>query len=168
MVTKTRKSEVETASSENALSFIQDLQKEFAGKRKSKAEKERLRQYLAKFEAEKLRSIARRVMIDLVSPPVQTIANAGTAAKTARTAAEVIPLYTKKRPAQTIAYGSISALQPPPSQRRQGGKTAAKIGGTVAKVNRLKVMKRPAQTSKRAAGTRKSTVSRSRRKSAKS
>jgi hypothetical protein len=71
MASKTRKSDVHTASSTEALAFIESLQERFAGKIRTPADRERLRDYLAEFEAEELRSVARRVMIDLVAPPVQ-------------------------------------------------------------------------------------------------
>jgi hypothetical protein len=122
MVRKTRQSEVETASSDEALSFIQALQREFAGKRKSKAERERLRQYLAKFEAEKLRSIARRVMIDLVKPPVRTIAKDETATETSPPLATVTRWPPVKRLARTNTYTGSDLLPPPP---RYGGRATA-------------------------------------------
>lgn len=70
MARKTRKAEAHTASSTEALEFIQSLQREFAGKIHTQADRQRLRESLAKHDAEKLRGIARRVMNDLIAPPV--------------------------------------------------------------------------------------------------
>jgi hypothetical protein len=108
MARKTKKPAVQTASSENALAFIQALQKEFPGTRRTLIEKQRLRDFLGKFGNDELRSVARRVMIDIM-----------------------------KRPARTIASDGYAPPQsPPPSPSREGGGSAAKTGKTKAKPTR--------------------------------
>ena len=101
MAKRTRKSEVAVASSEEARKFAKSLQEAFRGRKRSRKEKERLREYLAKFDAEYLRSIARRVMIDIV-----------------------------KGPGPSRADGDKSPPQPPPPSpsRRPGGKRATGRG----------------------------------------
>lgn len=73
MIRKTRKVPVTTVSSEEALAFVRDLQKAFTKTPRSKAEQERLREYLAKFDAETLRSVGRRVLMDILKRPARTI-----------------------------------------------------------------------------------------------
>jgi hypothetical protein len=60
---------VEAASSEEASVFVTKLQKKFQRRKRSAKETERLREYLAKYPAEYLRSIARRLLIDIVNGP---------------------------------------------------------------------------------------------------
>lgn len=73
MVRKTRKPTMTTVSSEEALAFVQNLQKTFPKTPRSNAEQERLREYLAKFDAETLRSVGRRVLMDILKRPARTI-----------------------------------------------------------------------------------------------
>ena len=118
MAKKIRKSEVGTASSEDAFTFVETLQKAFRGRKRSPEERERLRKYLAKYSPEYLRSIARRVTIDIV-----------------------------KGPGQPTAYGDKSPPQPPPPSR-QGRGTASMTGGTGAKATRRPGGKRATGTGK--------------------
>jgi hypothetical protein len=69
MAKRTDKSEIDVATSEEALNFIQEMQKRFKKRPTSAQERQVLREYLGKFEKEKLRSVARRVMIDIVQGP---------------------------------------------------------------------------------------------------
>jgi len=69
MAKRTGKSEIEVATSEEALNFIQEMQKRFKKRPRSAQERQVFREYLGKFEKEKLRSVARRVMIDIVQGP---------------------------------------------------------------------------------------------------
>jgi hypothetical protein len=73
MIRKTRKDPATTVSSEEALAFVQKLQKAFPKTPRSKAEQERLRDYLAKFDAEVLRSVGRRVLMDILKRPARTV-----------------------------------------------------------------------------------------------
>jgi hypothetical protein len=124
MATKTRKSEMLVASSERALAFIQALQKTFPTIATSAADRERLRKYLGKFQKDELRSVARRVMIDIM-----------------------------KRPARTIIGDSKYSAQPPvPSQSRQRDKTIPKKSGPRAKPTQRTARKRATGTAKSKAG----------------
>ena len=100
-------------------------------RRQSPKESERLRKHLAKYPAEYLRSIARRVMIDIVKGPVQ------------------ITAYSDK------------ALPHPPLKSGQGRGTATKAGGTGPKATRRPVAKRAPRKgkSRTARSRRKSTKS---------
>jgi hypothetical protein len=105
MARKTRKSAMLVASSEQALGFIQALQKAFPTIATSAADKDRLRKYLGKFKKEELRGVARRVMIDIMKRPPRTI----------------------------IGDSKYSARPPVPSQSRRGDKAATKTSGSRAK-----------------------------------
>jgi len=65
------------ASSNDALSFVKTLQEKFPGRTRSLEEKKRLRKYLAGYDADYLRGIARRVLIDVVRGPRLTPADPG-------------------------------------------------------------------------------------------
>ena len=71
MAKKIRRRKVRTASSKEALTFVTSLQKRFQRRKRSAKEKERLRKYLARYSPDYLRSIARRVIIDIVNGPRQ-------------------------------------------------------------------------------------------------
>src|SRR5262245_27822666 len=103
MAKKNRAPETPTASSEEARAFIQTLQEHFRGTTPSATETKRLRAYLGRYGAAYLRSIARRVMIDIV-----------------------------KGPGPMPPEGGPPGSQPP-SPSRQGPKTAATTGRTAAK-----------------------------------
>jgi hypothetical protein len=64
-----RKSKNGTASSRQAVLFVTTLQKDFRARKRSPKERERLRKYLATFPPDYLRSIARRLIIDIVNGP---------------------------------------------------------------------------------------------------
>jgi hypothetical protein len=74
MVTKKTRALPFIASSEEALSLVRRLQKDFAGKPLAPIDKARLHKELAEIGKERLRGIARRVLIDLVAPPVRPLA----------------------------------------------------------------------------------------------
>jgi hypothetical protein len=59
------------ASSEEALAFVRSIQRKFPKGARRVADKERLREELAKSSSEQLRRIARRIMIDLLRPPLR-------------------------------------------------------------------------------------------------
>ena len=61
-----------TASSEEANVFVTALQEKFQRKKRTPEERERLRKYLAQYSPDYLRSIARRVLIDVMKGPGQT------------------------------------------------------------------------------------------------
>jgi len=61
-----------TASSEEAIAFVTALQKKFQRRKRTPEEREYLRKYLAEYSGDYLRSIARRVLIDIVKGPGQT------------------------------------------------------------------------------------------------
>jgi hypothetical protein len=60
--------------SEQALAFIRKMQKAFPKAPRTKAEKERLQKYLAKFTDRELRAVGTRVQGDLMLRPPVTIA----------------------------------------------------------------------------------------------
>jgi hypothetical protein len=72
MAKKTGKSEIAVATSEEALNFIQEMQEKFKKRPSSAQERQVLREYLGKFEKEKLRSVARRVLMDIVQGPARS------------------------------------------------------------------------------------------------
>lgn len=72
MAKKIKKAEVATASSEEASAFVTALQEKFQRKKRTPEERERLRKYLAEYSRDYLRSIARRVLIDIMKGPGQT------------------------------------------------------------------------------------------------
>jgi hypothetical protein len=72
MAKKITKAEVATASSEEAIAFVTALQKKFQRRKRTPEERERLRKYLAEYSGDYLRSIARRVLIDIMKGPGQT------------------------------------------------------------------------------------------------
>jgi acyl-CoA reductase-like NAD-dependent aldehyde dehydrogenase len=72
MAKKIEKAEVPTASSEEASAFVTALQEKFQRKKRTPEERERLRKYLAEYSRGYLRSIARRVLIDIMKGPGQT------------------------------------------------------------------------------------------------
>jgi hypothetical protein len=63
--------------SEAALDFIRKMQKAFPREPRTKAEKERLRKYLAKFTDEQLKAVGRRVQSDVMQRPPRTISPKG-------------------------------------------------------------------------------------------
>jgi hypothetical protein len=69
MAKNIRKTDVETASSEEANAFITALQKKYQRRKRTPEERERLRKDLAGYPPSYLRSIARRVLIDIVKGP---------------------------------------------------------------------------------------------------
>ena len=69
MVKKRGKRTIAAASSAHALAFVTTLQRDFRRRKPSPKERERLREYLAKFSPAYLRSIARRLIIDIVKGP---------------------------------------------------------------------------------------------------
>ena len=64
-----------TASSEEANVFVTALQEKFQRKKRTPEERQRLRKYLAQYSRGYLRSIARRVLIDIMKGPGQTPAH---------------------------------------------------------------------------------------------
>jgi hypothetical protein len=133
MAKKAGKSEMLVVSSERALAFIRALQKAFPTIASSAADKERLRKYLGKFKKEELRSVARRVMIDIM-----------------------------KRPARTIIGDKKYSAQPPmPSQSRRGDKTATKTSASRGKPTQRTAGRRATGTAKsKAARTRRKAAKR--------
>ncbi|MET0207942.1 MAG: hypothetical protein ABW220_02805, partial [Burkholderiaceae bacterium] len=73
---------LEIASSQEALQFVRDLQVQFPGKVRGAPDKERLRATLAKTGNRKLRAIARRIMIDLLRPPLRDPGETGRTRRT--------------------------------------------------------------------------------------
>jgi hypothetical protein len=69
--------QLDIASSEEALAFVRAIQKKFPKGARSPADKERLREELAKSSSEHLRRIARRIMIDLLRPPSHDLESGG-------------------------------------------------------------------------------------------
>jgi hypothetical protein len=59
--------------SEEALAFIRELQKKFRRAPRTKAEKARVQEYLAKFTDRELRAVGSRVQSDLMLRPPETI-----------------------------------------------------------------------------------------------
>ena len=118
MARKNRAPEPRTASSEEARAFVQTLQEHFQGTKPSARETKRLREYLGRYDAPYLRSIARRVMIDIVKGPGPMPLEGG-------------PLGPQ-----------------PPSPSRQGPRTAATTGRTAAKAGRRPGTKRATDTRK--------------------
>ena len=59
--------------SEDALAFIRNMQKAFPKRPRTKADKERLREYLAQFEEETLKAVSQRVQGDLMHRPSETV-----------------------------------------------------------------------------------------------
>ena len=59
--------------SEDALAFIRNMQKAFPKRPRTKADKERLRDYLAQFEEETLKAVGQRVQGDLMHRPSETV-----------------------------------------------------------------------------------------------
>jgi hypothetical protein len=72
MAKRTTSPDVATVSSEEANVFVTTLQKKFQQRKRTPQERERLRKYLAQYPPEYLRSVARRVFIDIVKGPGQT------------------------------------------------------------------------------------------------
>ena len=66
------KAEVATASSEEANAFVFELQEKFQRRKRTPEERERLREYFTGYLRDYLRSIARRVLIDIMKGPGQT------------------------------------------------------------------------------------------------
>jgi hypothetical protein len=71
MAKKRNTSAVPIASPEDASSFIESLQEAFPGKPRSVTDKERLREYLGRFSNERLRSIMRRALMNMVQHAAQ-------------------------------------------------------------------------------------------------
>lgn len=69
------KADVPTASSEEANAFVTALQKKFQRRKRTPQERERLRKELAGYRRDYLRSIARRVLIDIMKGPGPTPAH---------------------------------------------------------------------------------------------
>ena len=65
--------QVSSKTSEEALAFVQRLQKAFPKTPRTKKEQAALRKYLAQFSDAELRAIGRRVMSDLMQRPPRTI-----------------------------------------------------------------------------------------------
>jgi hypothetical protein len=59
--------------SEDALAFIRRMQQAFPKRPKTKADKERLQDYLAQFEEETLKAVSQRVQGDLMHRPSETV-----------------------------------------------------------------------------------------------
>ena len=59
--------------SEDALAFIRNMQQAFPKRPRTKADKERLRAYLAQFEEETLKAVGQRVQGDLMHRPSETV-----------------------------------------------------------------------------------------------
>lgn len=66
---KRRSDPPKPASSEDALAFVRDLQEKFLKPNRSRADDRRLQTYLSQRDPETLRSIASRVMIDVLKCP---------------------------------------------------------------------------------------------------
>jgi hypothetical protein len=126
MAKRIRRREVATASFEEARQFTQALQETFRGRKRTSKEKERLREYLGRFDAEYLRSIARRLMIEVMKGPGQP------------------------RPTD------YEAPPPPPPPPRGGRGTAAPTGEAGAKPTRRGRGRRPAKARKPRAARRRS------------
>jgi hypothetical protein len=71
MAKKRNTSEVTIASPEDASSFIASLQEAFPARHRSLADQERLREYLARFPNERLRSVMRRALMTMVQHPAE-------------------------------------------------------------------------------------------------
>ena len=123
MAKKPHDSEIKMSSSEEALAFTRELQAQFRGARTSRAERERLRARLAEIGKDELRSIARRILVDLVRPlarvpdasddsPRESARSTDAASGKARRA----PVDDAQRPADRPAAGSKS---PRPSARKK-------------------------------------------------
>ena len=69
MTKRPRATDPATASSEEATAFVTALQEKFQRRKRTPKERERLREYLAQYPPDYLRSIARRVLIDIVRGP---------------------------------------------------------------------------------------------------
>jgi hypothetical protein len=65
--------QVSTKTSEEALEFVQNLQKAFPKTPRSKKEQAALQKYLAQFTDAELRAVGRRVLSDLMQRPPRTI-----------------------------------------------------------------------------------------------
>ncbi len=71
MAKRITKADVAIASSEEANVFVTALQGKFQRRKRTPEERERLRKYLAQYSGNYLRSIARRVLIDIMKGPGQ-------------------------------------------------------------------------------------------------
>jgi hypothetical protein len=68
---RVRPLQLDIAMSEEALAFVRSLQKKFPRGATRVADKKRLGEELAKSSPEELRRIARRIMVDLLRPPLR-------------------------------------------------------------------------------------------------
>jgi hypothetical protein len=71
--TTSRRRDGHEVTSEQALLFIQRLQKAFPKAPRTKRDKERLREYLGKFRDTLLKAVGRRVQADLMQRPPITV-----------------------------------------------------------------------------------------------
>ena len=69
--------QLDIASTEEALAFVRTMQRKFPEGAKRAADKERFRKELAKSTSDELRRIARRIMIDLLRPPLHELESGG-------------------------------------------------------------------------------------------
>jgi hypothetical protein len=69
--------QLDIASSEEALAFVREMQRKFPKGASRAADKERFRKELAKSSSDHLRRIARRIMIDLLRPPLHEAGSGG-------------------------------------------------------------------------------------------
>ncbi|MEO8739064.1 MAG: hypothetical protein ABI537_05100 [Casimicrobiaceae bacterium] len=110
MTVKRRSEGVKPASSEEALAFVRDLQEKFLKPDRSRADDRLVRTYLAGEDPERLRSIASRVMIDVLKGPqsVETTSEGARAAPAPRS-----PPDGNNKPSKRGKASSVRKPRPP-------------------------------------------------------
>jgi hypothetical protein len=108
--------QVSPKTSEEALAFVQKLQKAFPKTPRSKKQRAALRKYLAQFSDAELRAVGRRVLSDLMQRPPRTI-----------TEGDLPPMPTTP-PDPRGAPSQQSGPKEPKARAGQGGKPATAAG----------------------------------------
>ena len=127
MVSRISRKPVLIASSKDALSFVLGIQKQFAGRPLARMDRVALREQLAKVGAEELRGIARRILVDLVAPPVRPRGNAGQLPPHALAPARDGPPVTRTK------AGKAATLKGEGRPARPAKKTTARVSEKPAK-----------------------------------